>query len=68
MKESSGGPIKTQKSAMKFSNARKIDYKKVGAFKREGKYYLCEEKGHRANDCPKENKKDNREKKEQTYF
>jgi hypothetical protein len=37
---------------MKFSNGREIDYKKVGALKREGKSYFCEEKGHRANDFP----------------
>jgi NifB/MoaA-like Fe-S oxidoreductase len=67
-KESSGGPIRTQKSTMKFSNGREIDYKKVGALKREGKCYSCEEKGHRANDCFKKNRKNNGEKREKMDF
>ena len=53
---------------MKFSNDRKIEYKKVGTLKREGKCYFCEEKGHRANNCPKKNKKDNGKKKGKMDF
>ena len=49
-----GGPIKNQKkSTMKFTNGREIDFKRVATLKKEGKCYFCEEKGHRANACPK---------------
>ena len=49
-----GGPIKNKKkSIMKFTNGREIDYKRVATLKKEGKCYFCEEKGHRANACPK---------------
>ena len=49
-----GGPIKAQKkSTMKFSNGREVDYKRIATLKKEGKCYFYEEKGYRANNCPK---------------
>jgi hypothetical protein len=49
-----GGPNKNQeKSTMRFTNGRGVDYKRVATLKKEGKCYFCEEKGHRANACPK---------------
>ena len=55
-----GGPIKAlKKSTMKFSNGKEVDYKRIVALKKEGKCHFCEEKGHRANDCPKKHNKSN---------
>ena len=48
------GLIKNKKkSILKFTNGRENDYKRVATLKKEEKYYFCEEKGHRANTCPK---------------
>ena len=44
---------------MKLFNGREVDYKRIAALKKEGKCYFCEEKGHRANDCPKKHKNSN---------
>jgi hypothetical protein len=64
-KEGAGGPIKAKKkSLIKFDDGREIDYKKVASLKKEGKCYYCEEKGHRASNCPKNAKKSSGEKKD----
>ena len=53
------GPIRKDKAcgkAMTLSNGKSLDFYKVNALRREGKYFLCEQKGHQANDCTGEKK------------
>ncbi len=53
------GPIRKDKArgkAMTLSNGKSLDFYKANALRREGKCFLCEQKGHQANDCMGEKK------------
>jgi hypothetical protein len=48
------GPIRKDKArgkAMTLSNGKSLDFYKANALRREGKCFLCEQKGHQAKDC-----------------
>ena len=53
------GPIRKDKErgkAMTLSNGKSLDFYKANALRREGKRFLCEQKGHQAKDCTGEKK------------
>ena len=53
------GPIRKDKArgkAMTLSNGKSLDFYKANALRREGKCFLCEQKGHQAKDCTGEKK------------
>ena len=47
---------KARGKAMTLSNGNSLDFYKANALRREGKCFLCEQKGHQAKDCTGEKK------------